>query len=1135
MMRRLLPLCALAMLAASEVDPAAALDLAAGDSALTAMAQACTPEALRAALGGEDAARRRGAARLLATGMVPAADLFDLLLACGDGEARRLGAVGLLGAALPPGRLLAFEDATVVAWLLTQHPEPWSDPVVRTRVKAWLADPTTCAAAAGLLIARGEARVWGADLVTVLAAPSAPDAVVAAAHRTLEHLTATQRNREVYGAHRDLLAADWRDVLAATTEAPAKADPALLTLVASLPDDEAVRGLLAHGPAALPAVEAAMAAGDKARRKALQPTARLLARGVTVHLWTTVGDAGLADLDAAEARARLACLRRIVAAVRSGGDRAGLLHLVRWLDDGDTRVRAAVLDHLVRLSDDKKAFGDQWELADGRNFPPAQVTWRLRRSLRDGDRDERLAALLFASSLKAEACSDAIVGMLIDGDLMVADAALDTLGHIGVKPAHLPVLVTIAQDATASPARRAAACARIAKLDGNSSLSSVNGTQVVDPPTAQFSAAASAMEDLLADPQPTVSAAAAAALVAITKDPSKRSALYARLVRDGRDELLVAALNDESEVNALAAMIPHLAGDGPTALAVARGLGAALEGDWEQPRTLRAALKTRLEAVASAPGASLPQRLAGLCVGVGYDSMLADLPDLSETVRPMVWRALVDGCAREPAALQRLCALAGAVPADQRDRLVGRGWRCAALDPAVLDAMVQCGQGGLGGLDSEESYSSDQRTRTVTRDAQRIVFSGRRRSGAHSGEDDLDYRWEAPADLAPAPDFSALRTALAAIDLPEEDRPALLRVLAALGGGDPPVTVDVVSNLDEWSVLAHLRPGLRAGVVAILEQAPRGALSAYELRGLLRQGEADMVSVVVNVWLTADKWNRTNLLRWLRSLPGATVRLHLEVLLTQSEDLPAKEVSALLRQAAPVPLPLALVLLRSGRLTVAVEPYTDAAPLRVALAALPGPTVLAQVVALKRLREAGPAAFDVVLAELCTRPDRVGAAWLRTGLPLEHLGREPYDRAFAGSEPHAWVVGAALHLKEGTLSPADFLAKLPGLPQTALADALAAAQRRLDGKTADQGPALAAVLREVPAGDCAGWLALCPADAAVADALAFRLTAGLPAELIAPAFAARLRADKPGWRALLPRCDAACGGRLGALLGAEAK
>ena len=1146
------------------LDPQQVLDGAAGDPHLVEMAQAAGIESLRVALADPDPLMQRAAARLLATGILPPADLLTALVACPDAEARRLGAAGLLSmkaskdssAPLPVADLLRLGDASVVAPLLIMHPDPWAGGVARSAVMQWLKDPLTCAQAAGVLMAKADAATWGTDLVTLIEAPATTEPVIAASHAVLERLTRTQRSRDAYAGSRDLLAKDWRDTLAAREEQPTKPDAEVLVLIAEAPAPAAIEKLLERGPAALPALEQSMASATKARRKILQPIARLVARGVSPGVWKTLGDEGLADLDASEVRARIACLRAIAGAVRTGHDQAGLLHLVRWLDDADSGVRASALDLLVRLSDSKSDFGNEWELGERKLFPPTQTTWRLRRSLRDGGHDERLAALLFVSSLRASDLADDVVTMVIDADSVVAEAALDALGHLSISEKHLPMLTRLAGDTALTTTQRVLACTRIAGVNSDNDVSYVNGKLVQKKANPALQKTAESLQPLLNDPVPAVANAAAKTLLKIDTSAAGRKKLYALLTSSGRASLLKDTLHSEMDTSLLLSLLPQLTPDSDSAQALAQGLIGAIAntGYGSDKGRTRAALQRPVSARAARPTASLPERILGLVYGVGRNDMIAGFSALPDNRKQTTWTVLVDNLPLHVADWLALVPIATTLSPEDRARLVRQAWRIAALDPKVLTAMVNSDHVSLVHPISNETRND---VKTLQLDgATTVVFTSAKEPSAKEpsantsdaqatfeiatealDEDSEGKHWRLKVPLSAMPEAEklAMRSALKDLTLADDEHVNRDILIAIFGGPPPQLRANWKDELEEWAVLTTVHPDLRPLLTAGLNAADPKDLNDWTLRPLLVPGNPDLLPAIAARWGAADDYQRRNSSTWMQTLPTEALRPHLLALVSTDTGRDASQTMAIIRRAAPVSLPVALRLLSGGKLTVAVESFTDAAgvaTLTAALDALTPAAILAQGNGLTALRTAGPAPFDAALATLCAKPTRTAAAWLRSGLPLQHLGREPYEAAYRSTEPHLWVVGAALHLKDGSLSPGDFLAKLPTLPPTALADALSAVQRRLADRLADQGPALAAILLVAPAGDVAAWLELCPADSAITTAVKTRLDAGVPVAIIAPVLASKLRSDRATWEAPIRDLDTATKGQLKVLLGA---
>jgi hypothetical protein len=236
----------------------------------------------------------------------------------------------------------------------------------------------------------------------------------------------------------------------------------------------------------------------------------------------------------------------------------------------------------------------------------------------------------------------------------------------------------------------------------------------------------------------------------------------------------------------------------------------------------------------------------------------------------------------------------------------------------------------------------------------------------------------------------------------------------------------------------------------------------------------------------------------------------------------------LIRAAAPVPLALALPLLAHGRLSgIAVAPYgaEATAELAAGLERLDAAQVLAATAALRQLRTAGPAAFDAALAPLASRQDALGAAWLRSGLPLQAGMQRLYDQALASDQPEVWLVGAAVALKAGTLSAADFLDRCARLPAAQQGDAAVIAARYLEGKLAGEAARLATLLRAGDARSAISWLALCPPATEIQAALVARVPETAFADSVGPILADRRRSD-PAWAPVVAAAVAAAQGRL---------
>ncbi len=1171
-------------------DPASAADLRAGSPALAALAQSwqADPAGLLTRLADPDARVRRGAARLCAgAGIAPAA-LLPVLRSSTDAEVVRLASPALRPglATLAMADLVALADGSggtsgtsggggnsgnsnvaVVCLLLNDHPAPLAEETLRRRLAEWLAEPASAGPAAVLIVARGTAAEHGALLVEVVA--SAKDSeVVAIAHHALEQLTRTQRGLAAYAGHHDLLAKDWRDVLAAkvaTGTAGSKVETEIQTLIADLPRAEALAGLLALGSGAkadgtvAAALQAAAAGAPKERRRELATAARLVDRAVSPRLWQQLGPAGFDQMDAAEPAKRLECLRAIATAVTTLKDADGPMHLLRWADDDDPRVRTAAFDRLVRLSDDAEELKVKWRFdqssSDGPPaFHQARAIRRIRTSLREGSVEEQLAAMLFAVTLKAKDLRTDVAPLLLSTQPAVVDSALESLGHLGVEATDTPILTRLAADMRQPAVRRAKAIERLATV--------AEQQRGEENPTKN-----GIHKDLLrlsADPDPFVAQAAAKAVINAERG-AQRTALLRRMITDGKAGTALGLLRRNWQDGDGDLVRPLVLGsDQAVARVAAELLVERLDarGRRAGPATADTAFPAALATVATHNGPAQAARTA-LAVMLGTlppakaEELLASA---GESDRTILWRALIHATPWRIEAVTTLVQLANtkttagqALDGSTWQRLLHRARSMGALFPARL-ALIAEHQDlhVLQVQDTETKHRNDERHTTLTLDAQtKVELVGRKRKRADQAidpdEDDrnagLDWSvapWPGtPSGESCAALVRALQEAQVSKEVPK-DRSSDLALAIVFAGGPLEAAADLSHwdhDTNAWALAMRFLPEARPRLVAAINA--KKSANFYELRRFLVPQNPDLLPALDQMLNQAsrdlDESDAKKIVRWLASLDPKDRSAFILSHANHSRLMAQAGFLDLLRQGGPLPQAAALALLRAGLLGEQdrIAPVTDAETLGKDLAALTAAEVVQRAPALRQLRLAGPAAFDAALAGLIAKRDDVAAAWLRTGIPLAAGQRQAYLDALESPNGELWLAGAALALKEGRLDAAAFLARCATLPAGAQGFAATVAERYLAGKLAPHAEALAAIARTAPVRVLVAWMHLMPPAAPIEAVLAERVADASVARSLAPAFAAALRTDRDRWLPILQRLLPKANGRLDFLLPAS--
>jgi hypothetical protein len=472
--------------------------------------------------------------------------------------------------------------------------------------------------------------------------------------------------------------------------------------------------------------------------------------------------------------------------------------------------------------------------------------------------------------------------------------------------------------------------------------------------------------------------------------------------------------------------------------------------------------------------------------------------------------------------------------AHEVEPLIDRIVATAALESGRLSQVLNTQSTGV--LDAHgTSFSNFGKNQQVTIDLGmdgELVAVEHLAPGKGVLKDNSTATWEVTTKptvgLSVEADMPALAAALAG--LPAEGRLAEYRTLAvAYLGGPAPSVFQGFDRYDElWQLLLLRQPALRPQVAAAINSSPT-LLRSWTLRKFLEPGNPDLLPMVLR--LLADD-SDGELLTWLTALPPAALRPHLAELAAVPKLVGRREILQLLREAAPLPLAVALPLLPGNRLALLgptpVAPYADDAADSVAkaLQALDPAQIIEAAPALRLLRSAGSATFDAALAPLAAADDARGAAWLRTGLPLQAGQTHVYVAALTSTVPERRLAGAALAVKESRLSSDGFIALVVDLPPALWPDAAVIAQRYLAADLPTRGVPLSNLLRRAPSAGLSAWLPLVPPVPPVEAALADRLADPATADSLGPLLAERLRVDAEHWGPVVQRLQVAAKGRL---------
>jgi hypothetical protein len=1168
---------------------AKAMRFASGSPELRTLAEAWRDHGddLLRAFASADKNERQGAAVIIGelrsqSGIKPER-LLQALIACSDEDACRWAGRALVGRTegLPAAELLKLADQTLVLRLLADQADAavMNDAAVVARLRQWLSAPASAEATALLIAQRGSLATWGRPLVETISLASKRGVdgndTIAVAHQALCVLTRTQRGLASYAGHYDLLVADWSDALAAAKAAPmAAVDSQVADAIARLPDSAALMALLQVGPSALPAIEQAMSGVDKNRRKELAPAARLVARAVTLKLYKTVGDVGLTGIDGERVKDRLATFAVVAQAVEKNADAPGLIHLITWLDDADAVVRVAALDRLVRMSDVRKTFGGKWELSDAGLFPAAHCRWRLRRVLTRGTPDEQVAALQLIASLSTKDLADDVAGLLLSPSAMVVDTAMETLGHLDSSQVQAQ-LVRLISDHAQPVLRRIKALELIGKYSSSSSSSFSSDGEIEKKAgkdvarlrlLEQLSRVHASTEDL------ALRSAVQKAQFKLVNSTEKRRAIIVEMLAGGAAErhagmemiyatvsnpyeYRVGSGNDQPSFIDLALPLLFAADQPALANMAANSIASAMQDTDHRVKALAlfdADKKKALSTWCARSDRSWPYHLAlGIALKVvDHDRALPLLKALAEGDAYAPWREHVLR-AKDPLEVLRDALAAqpqdGPLPAAVTSQILTYVTSQALTSPVLLPQVLAAG--GLDALpgSAKTDYGSDSGSgneRVVTKvytlsDGQTLTLVGKQRPGGD--EESFSYNdetmtWSVQGVAPSSPDadgLAAMTRLLGDLRVGKHDTVHHALVLALISGQEPPRTleIEIGGNTELWKILAVIHPTIRPQIIAAFSKG--GEMNRYYVQKFIVLGNPDLLPVVMSMVATMEnKYEVEQMIPYLSSLEVALVEPHIATLLTSPAANGSEKVKALVKKIGRVPLAAALTVVGQGlALEGKITPYTeaDAASLTTALSAMTPAVILATSSSLRIIRDTAPLIFDRVMAVEAARQDANGAAWLRTGLPLQAGMRPLYDQALLAKQPDIWLVGAAIALKEKRLDAPGFMARAVELPAESLKDAALVAARYLQGKLNDQETQLAQIFKRAPGSALASWMPLLPPTEAIAKAIAERVKDPLVADQLGFALAALLRANDE-WKTLMPLIVPAAGGRLEFLL-----
>jgi hypothetical protein len=1122
-------------------------------------------EQLLPLLSASDVQQRRAAALILGElgdeSGVTAAALLTALSRQQDVETTRWATRSLIGRlnGIPAESILALRENVSVITLLTDHPSQgiMDDAAVIRYVTPLLVQEAWCEMAIMLVVARGTVATYGPVLMSALTTTAKTKSptqatIIQVLHQGLSLLTKRQRGLAAYAGHYDLLVKDWTDELAAQKPIRAqKNDPRVAALIGRLPEKAALMELLPLGAPALAEVEQAMVGASKEGRRDLDHAARLLARSVSPIIYLTLGDDGLRDLDSERVAERLALLKRITEVVSEKHDAAGVQHLLAWCDDPDAIVRAAALDRLVRLSDSKKEFNKQWTITDGGLFPPSSSRYRLRRAITKGTPDEQIAALLLAASLSANDLSDDVAGLLFSSSTIVAQTAIETLGHLNAS-VHSEALMRFAVDEQQALPLRLKALELLAK---SGSSSSNNQDQI------KKQALISTLNKAANTHDRTLRAAILKAQFALQKDDKETRnilvTLLAGSIEDQRIGLGLIASRPVSEASSNAnngafapilfvdlalPFIQHEEADMVEAAVVA--LVAGLQNTKARTAVLalftdsiQLQLKARIARMTQPTPVVLTLGLATAVIPRSEALHYFKKIPKDDWYQP--WREYLYGFSDLTEAIDLALAVQRAnEPLDDYviEQLLDRLLAEALLAPELLKAVLAVGDFNVLSHDDDTEYGNNKRTTTIQLSQKRVLVVVGKQQGSNGFSSSDRYEWTLTGAAPVGPSPMQLRTwSDRLLLLTTKKKQAKRDLIVALLREELPsndIVIEVENDLALWRIAMARYGGLRERVVAAINAST--TFSSYRLAEVVELGNADLIPALIRALVTADDdYDVRRFASYLASLPAKTFEPHFAELLKNQFVANNQVVQDILRAVGKIPLAGAIqILQQGGSVPGQVMPYDEAEMIRQTrlFTALEPAHILGGITILRAIRDAAPTIFDVMMKGEASRQDAVGAAWLRTGIPMQAGMRLLYVQALNARQADVWLVGAAIGLKEDRLTPAAFFEKLPTLPDATLLDAAAVASRYLKGKMNEQGEALAGIITRSSPEILAVWLPIMPPLDHVTRALGERVREPVLADQIGLVLTACLRVNRDDWMNVIKIIAPNANGKLDYLL-----
>jgi hypothetical protein len=1092
--------------------------------------------------------------------------LLSTLVRCHDALARR-SALRALGSRLDqvnPVDILALNAPEDILFIFLQHPDMalLQNEKISASCTTWLSDIRYSELTCSLIAQRGEVATWGNVIVQKIEAASKNSAwsadekqqLITVLHQLLCTMTATQRGLSSYVGYYDLLVSDWNDTLAEKKALPPSVtDPVISRAIARLPDDEkAVLQLLIKGTRALSALEADMAKSDKTRRKALASTARLLVRMVSPDIYSAVGMETLRQMDAESVQERLQALQKISAVVLEKRDSAGLLHLIGWLDDAHPAVRTAAFDRLLRLSDEKKEFTGSWNYEANGFFPPEQVRWRLRRSLRQGTYEEQVSAMQFISSIEAKELASDVEGLLLSPSPMVVDTVIETLGHLKVEK-QSGILVSLIMDEKQPVTRRVKLLAQVLeKAESNSSDSSWQAERIKWYKNAKQ----------LSTSDGTLFSVKMKLLFLLSASASERETILNELTRG--DEAKINVAFDIIEKTIERDYSYRLAGKAASYVtwlkpflyqhekpSIARRAGEIVSAglnDSDQKKNVLALFSSRDEKKRLTEWVSSSAEPYPGHVLLAYDMQLMNDADMlqyflrhefSQLSHP--WYAYVKKQGDPLTLVQQVKQLQEKWPQEKDDiaySALNQFGKLIAWWPQVLPSVVKIGNYRL--LDISNNAQQDYDYANNLRSVRISIESPQKKKVELLGKqviaednDDDYFAWELVGDIPNVIEPDAIKqftTLLQSISLTNEDHRKKRNLLLALIGDvvpDPKTLPEIDYGSDEWQILAIKFPQLRSYIVNYFSDLKK--TSAYTAKEFLMSGNPDMLTVAL-AWIKKadDEYDVRRFLPYLLSLDSSLIEPHLDILLSS----PASQTTlmkSLVKKIGRIPWTTALEVIRSeNAIEGKISAYDQAAlpEVQAQIKKIEPDIILRQSASLRQFRDINPSVFDVALRAAASEHTDQAAAWLRSGLPMVAGMKDLYEQALLSQHDEVWLVGAAIALKQSKLTAQEFMRRVEIIDPAALQNAAAVAEKYLKKELAQFATACEKIIERCPTECLTKWLKIVPPSTGLARVLAQRVADPAVADAVGFVLLERARNDASNWDPLMETIIAGAQGKL---------